>query len=401
MPNQSKHILSQELWGKIHTLIGLTAGLLFSLIGITGSLSVYHEEIDILLNPKLRVESQSDKYLSLDIIMAKVRSSQPSRYGEWTIEMPLSSSGMITVWYEKPHETFGEYYAPLMVSVNPYNGNIVTSRFWGQTFATWIYNIHTQLLMGASGAKIVGFFGIGLIISCISGVYLWWKVIYKHLPRIYAIQYNLDLLGQTQKIHRLVGIVSVLFLLFFATTGFHLAFPDFLGSMLAAPNMDHGNDGPAILSTAIPNNHPVGISEAIMIAKGLFSHAQIRRVTLPIGNDGTYRINLQRSQEAKSRHPYTTVWVDQWSGQIREVRNPAHFSTGQIIVSRLWSLHSADFFNDSVKFLWFIFGLSPSLLLASGFIHILVKNNLLHNHVFSSGIWQFMVRRILYIIDIL
>jgi uncharacterized iron-regulated membrane protein len=64
---------------------------------------------------------------------------------------------MITAWYDKPTETFFELYAPLMVSVNPYSGEVVTSRFWGTTATTWLLDLHTQLRLDRFGWNAVVF----------------------------------------------------------------------------------------------------------------------------------------------------------------------------------------------------------------------------------------------------
>ena len=117
--------LTRSNWLKVHLYLALSAGFFFALIGLTGSISLYREEIDGLLNPQLIIENPQGKHQSLDKIMASVHAAHPTRYGSWTLEMPSSPLGMITAWYEKPTETFFELYAPLMVSVNPYTSDVV------------------------------------------------------------------------------------------------------------------------------------------------------------------------------------------------------------------------------------------------------------------------------------
>ena len=169
---QRQHM--RATWLKIHLYLAIIAGFFFALMGLSGSLSIYREELDELLNPQLVIEEPQGIYQSLDRIMASVHAANPSRYGSWTLEMPRSRHGMITAWYEKPTETFFEMYAPLMVSVNPYTAEVVASRFWGNTATTWLLDLHTQLRLGRSGWNAVGILGLLLIVSCASGLYLWW-----------------------------------------------------------------------------------------------------------------------------------------------------------------------------------------------------------------------------------
>ena len=155
-----QRLLTRSTWLKVHLYLALSAGFFFALMGLSGSLSIYREELDELLNPQLVIEEPQGKYQSLDRIMASVRAAHPNRYGSWTLEMPRSPHGMVTAWYDKPTETFFELYAPLMVSVNPYTAEVVTSRFWGETATTWLLDLHTQLQAGPLRLERGGNFGI-------------------------------------------------------------------------------------------------------------------------------------------------------------------------------------------------------------------------------------------------
>ncbi len=364
MPFPSR-ILRRDLWLKAHVYLALAAGLLFALLGLTGSLSIVREDLDELLNPHLVIKGTVDQPQSLDKIIAAVRVAHPSRHGEWVLEMPHSPCGMMTAWYEKPHETFGELYAPLMVSVNPYTAEVVASRFWGHTFATWIEDLHTQLQLGLSGARTVGLLGLAMAASVLSGLYLWWPGIHA-LRRGFTLRHRLGLMRLLHDLHGFAGLTCAPILLLLALTGFHLANPKILETLAGASGMGHGEDGPAIRSTAVPNNRPVSLDEAVVIARGPFPHAEIRRITTPAGEDGTYRVNLRRPGEVNIRHPVTMVWIDRWSGQIRDVRNPNQFTAGQAFVSRLWPLHTGEAFGAAGRLLWFIVGLVPLLLYLTG-----------------------------------
>lgn len=382
------HLFSQRsLWLKVHVCLALTVGFLFALLGLTGSLCVYREELDEWLNPHLTVDSSQGQYLPLDQIMAAVRAAHPSRHDEWVLEMPRSSEGMVTAWYDNPHETFGEYYAPLMVSVNPYTAEVVASRFWGRTFATWLADMHIQLRMGLFGTRTVGILGLGMMVSVLSGLYLWWpksdrvgrQGIKERACQAFTVHHDQGLRRFAHDVHGLAGLASALIILLLAFTGFHLAYPKILETLLGASGMGHGEEGPSIRSTAIPNNHPVSLAEAVVIARGPFPHAEIRRIAAPVGMDGSYRVNLRRPGEVNIRHPVTMVWIDRWSGQIRKVRNPNLFTTGQAWVTRLWPLHTGEYFGAWGRFLWFVAGFVPILLYVTGLAQWLIKRKVMQD----------------------
>ena len=368
-----QRLLMRATWLKVHLYLALSAGFFFALMGLSGSLSIYREELDELLNPQLVIEEPQGKYQSLDRIMASVHAAHPNRYGSWTLEMPRSPHGMITAWYDKPTETFFELYAPLMVSVNPYTGEVVASRFWGKTATTWLLDLHTQLRLDRFGWNAVGILGLLLIVSCGTGLYLWWPGI-REIGQALKVRQCAGMMQLAFDLHRLLGLFSAVALLLLAFTGFLLSYPSVLEILAGSSGMEHGQTGRNITSTAIPNNHPTGLAAASFVAQGPFPRAELRRVTTPAGDTGIYRINLRQSSEINQRHPYTTVWVDRWSGQIKEVRNPAKFSKGEIFATWIWPLHTGEALGATGRFVWFLAGLSLFVLYVSGLLRWLCRS---------------------------
>ncbi|OAI05736.1 PepSY-associated TM helix domain-containing protein [Methylomonas methanica] len=369
-----RFILNARKWWRLcHVYLALSLGLIFALIGLTGSLSIYREELDSLFNPQLRVDAPQTPALSPDKIVAAVRVAHPDRHGAWTLEMPRTPDGMITAWFEKPKESVDAFYAPLMVSVNPYTGQVVDSRLWGHTLTTWLLDLHTQLQLDGFGRNALAVLGGLLMLSVFSGLYLWWPG-WRALPRAFSVSPNTGLMRLLFDSHRLLGVASSGFLILLAFTGFHLAYPTLLENLTAASGMGHGDAGPNVRSTAIPNDRPTSLSEAILVARGPFPSSEVRRITTPVGELGTYRINLRQLNEINQHHPFTTVWVDRWSGQIRDVQNPSKFSAGQTFTTWLWPLHTGEAFGESGRLLWFFVGLTPALLFLSGLIHWLYRH---------------------------
>lgn len=374
----------RQLWFKLHLYLALAFGLWFAVLGLAGSLSVYHEDLDELLNPALVVDAPGGAYQSLDRIMAAVRAAHPDRRGSWTLEMPRSPHAMLTAWYERPFETTGEFYAPLMVSVNPYTAEVVASRFWGRTAVTWLLDMHTQLHLGRFGWNVVGGLGLALMVSLVSGLYLWWPGV-AGLRRAFAISHPASATCLALDLHRLLGFCGAVVLLPLAFTGFNLAYPALAETLAGARGMGHGDEGPVVLGSAMPNDRPVGLDEAVLLARGPFPHAELRRVATPEGPLDTYRVSLRQRWEVNQRHPATTVWVDRYSGQIREVRNPARYTAGETAISWLWPLHTGEAFGRGGRFLWFVAGLLPGALYVTGMLRWLVGKGVLRDFGVDFG----------------
>jgi uncharacterized iron-regulated membrane protein len=365
-------------WLKLHLWLALSAGFGFALLGLTGSLSVYREDIDEWLNPDLVIEHPKGDYQSLDKIIAAVRAAHPDRHGAWTLEMPRSPHGMITVWFDKPRETYFEWYAPLMVSVNPYTAEVVAGRFWGETFTTWVWDLHSHLLLSLTGRNLVGGLGLLLMLSACSGLYLWWPGV-SGLRKALTIRRQAGMLRFATDLHRTTGFLSALAILTLAGTGFLLCYPKILETLTGAAGMGHGETSSAIVSTAVPNDHPVGLEAADFIARAPFPEAQLRRITTPVGDSGVFQLHFRQAGEVNQRHPFTTVWVDRWSGHILDVRDPARFSPGQTAATWIWPLHSGEALGPSGRLLWFLSGQALFFLYFSGLFRWLCRRGIIRD----------------------
>lgn len=370
--------LDRSTWLTLHLYLALSVGLFFAILGFSGSVSIYREEIDRLLNPDLVVAQATGPLLSLDKIMLALRIEHPKRYGSWTLEMPQSPDGMITAWFDKPHETIDQRYAPLMVSINPYTGAVVANRFWGETFTTWILNLHTQLGLEDMGWNIVGGLGVLLLFSVLSGVYLWWPG-WNKLSSVFRLHYQAGLQHLALDCHRWLGLISAAGLLLLALTGSLLSYPALMTKLFGAAGMNHGETGRDIVSTAEPTKNPTSLAGAAFIARAPFPHAELRRVTTPAGDTGVYRINLRQSEEINRRHPYTTVWVDRWSGHIKEVRDPLGFSLGERMSTWIWPLHTGEALGPKGRLFWFVCGQSLFWLYVTGLLRWLCRKGWVRN----------------------
>jgi uncharacterized iron-regulated membrane protein len=363
--------LTRAVWRKTHLYLALTGGFFFALISLSGSLNVYRAELDSFLNPHLVIEQPQQHYQSLDNILAAIKAAHPNRLGSWTLELPQSPQEMLTAWYEKPQETYFDYYAPLLVAVNPYTAEVVDSRFWGQTLMTWLLDLHTQLHLDAFGWQCVGVLGCLLMVSVLTGLYLWWPV--GGVRKAFAFKIKQGLMRLLMDLHRWLGLCSAGTLLILAFTGVQLSYPQVLETLTGAEDMGHGNNGKPVLSKAQPTNRPVRLEAAEFVARGAFPKATLRRVTTPVGDSGTYRINLRQAGEVNQKHPFTMVWIDRWSGQVKAVRDPKKFSAGERLMTWMWPLHTGEALGATGRFVWFLAGLCPAYFYLSGLLHWLHK----------------------------
>ncbi|QJD30770.1 PepSY-associated TM helix domain-containing protein [Methylococcus geothermalis] len=361
----------RQHWLRIHSTLALSLGLLFVLIGFTGSLNVVGPELDRWLNPELSVTARPGAERSPDTLMAAVKAAHPRRFGAWRLQFPESPDRPAIAWYDKPVETSEESYAPLMVALDPYTGKILANRFWGHTSASWIYRLHSQWLLGGFGRTLVGLTGLAWLVSLVTGLRL-------GLPGRHRLRQALTLKSRASfkrrifDLHRVAGIYSLPLLLTAVLTGLHLAFPTVLTTAIGAADFGHHEapEAEEIAGSTAVSGTPLNLAQAILMARGLFPNAAVDSVTTPRASNGLYRVDFRRPGE---HHALTAVWVDPYSGQIRQARNSAHFGRGQRFVNAIRPLHNGSLLGAPGRTMAFLAGFVPFALFLTGIIHWLHK----------------------------
>ena len=364
MSEPQRRLLERHFWLKLHLYLGLTVGLVFVVAGLTGSLLVFYNELDEWLNSELVItEPVNQPWMDYEKILLALQKQFPERTKSWRFEIPRNDRVLLMARYYKPEETEHLHFAPLMVWINPYTAEIVRSRFWGQYLMTWLFDLHFNLLLDLTGKTIMAYLGGVLLISLLTGLYLWWPSFSK-LKSALLIKRSASFVRFNYDLHKVNGVYSVVLLLLIVASGILLELPDFFNPVIhrfsplfqAQPN----------LSTFTPGSVRLPVDRAVQIARMKFPQASLRWIETPNGSLGNYRIQLYQAGEPSQRFPKTMVWIDQYSGAILEIRNPTNQSPGDQFLSWLHPLHNGEIAGIAGRWLVFVLGFVPLILFITG-----------------------------------
>lgn len=368
-----KAVARRRVWLKLHLWLGLPLGAVWVLLGLTGSLNVFRWDIDEWLNPELVISAPGDAPLALERIYQRLHAAFPEREGSWSLETPRHPAGMLTARHASKLPN-GEP-SLLFVSINPYTAEIAARRFYADFgfWVTWIYQLHSSLFLGEMGPKIVGAFGLLLAVSLASGLYLWWprtgklRQALSFKPKAGRVRRNYDL-------HKLSGIYGGLLLLAVALSGAGLVFKAYIKPVVTCFSPVYGGFNPQppapedTRSTPAPGSERISLDLAAAIAKRVFPAAELRFVKTPAGGDGFYAVQLRQPQEASQFFTTTSVWIDQYGGQVLAVRDPRAFSAGETFLNLFWPVHNGEVLGLAGRILVCIAGLLPLALYTTGLI---------------------------------
>lgn len=358
-----KHRL-RKLWLQLHRWIGLTVGLLFVLIGITGSLLVFEHPLDAWLNPEvLRVEEGTTRRSLVDVIIMAENAYPGEAFQAIFADPPQGAHDVWTIWFPKETE---DASGLTQIHINPYTGDITGRRVRGETFLSWTLFLHQNLLAGKVGHYIVGVAGILLMISIISGVILWWPL-WKHSWRsAFFIRGGRRLAFD---LHKTTGIVSSSVLLIVAFTGVYMVFPTWIrpGVTIFSPQTIIDKD--QLKSKPIADTIPINADEAISLAEKHFPDAHVTRIFLARGEEASYQVHIHRASEVGKHSTYSRVWIDKYSGEILAEKDWHQRSTSDAILAWHFPLHTGQAFGIFGQAIVCLIGLTPLALYITGLIH--------------------------------
>lgn len=358
---------------KIHLVLAILAGLIFSLLGLSGSLITFYRDIDKILNPEYTINNPGNQTKPLEELMGIIKSAHPTRTGPWKVIIPTDPSVPLRADYPKPVEKEGELWAPLMVSINPYTGEIIGSRFWGETLMTWIYDVHAELQLDKLGWDLVGYSALALIASLGTGFYLWFPNQWRNRSSWWFKTHG----SKSRKLfdlHRLVGIYFAIPLIILAVSGFYFTHPAKVKPVvkLLYPIREAPKD---MKSKVIEGQRALTLDKVVSIAREHFPKGDVRQILTPVGTDGVYRVNLRGPDSFALNHPISAIWLDQYSGTPIFKLDKQSNNFGETTLDLLWPIHReiGEFLGMPGRILYVITGLVPLVLLVTGIMFYKTK----------------------------
>lgn len=352
---------ARRTWLRVHLWLGLLLGVVFVLLGLTGSLLVFYNELDRGLNPALTAQRPVPPP-SMVAVQQVLRRAEPQREGGWRVEWPLAPEAPLTARYYQPAEREGHFFAPLMLTLDPATLAISSRRFWGDYLVTWVYDLHYTFLAGAVGRTLVGWMGWVMALSIVSGLYLWWPSARRLLPTLRPWVRSCPVRA-CYDVHMLTGVYGGLILLVLCLTGTALAWPETTRAVLRI-------SPPGGMVQAVPGSVAalIDVDQGVVLARRRFPKAEVRWVDLPPRTGTVLSVRLHQAQEPGRRFPKTQVWIDLAAGQVVAVQDPLQSAWGHRVMNWLHPLHNGEAFGFWGRVVVGVCGLVPLVLLLTGWL---------------------------------
>ena len=362
-----KKITLRKVLLKLHLYISLWLGTFLVIAGLTGSLLVYGHPIDAWLNSDvMHVEAGTQKQPMFDLIAAANQVS-PIKSPPAHLQLPKTDTDALIVRYQMPaeqgHKGMNHHFYEVMV--NPYTRQVLGHRDRDDALMTIILHIHYKLLAGDTGKLLMGITALLTLILTVTGIYLWWPKLSK-IKQAFVIKSNASFTRLNFDLHKVAGIYSAIVMFAVALSGVYFNLPMVFRPAVAA--FSPLSEVPRNVKSSAPISQVISPELAIAVAQVRFPDADIQRVFLPVNAQGSYMVSVRQADEMREKGS-TLVWIDQYSGQLLQVRDPKQFNAGDAFINLQLPLHNGEILGTFGQILVIIVGFAPLVLMVTGVIH--------------------------------
>jgi uncharacterized iron-regulated membrane protein len=264
----------RKLWLQVHLWLGLSLGLFLAVIGLTGSVLVFWQELDHSLNRTLYyTTAQSSSLKSLDEILASGEQAAPQGWESIWLEVPQQADGNYVFAFGYPHSSLPpEQAQSLNIAVDPYTAKVVGQRVfyhaWNplkHSLVGFFFKLHYALFLGETGVMLVGILAVLFIVSALSGLIIWWSLT-GNWRRVLTIKRRASIERFNHDLHQTAGFYSLIVLLALLISGCYFNLPNQFRWLVecfspltleAQASAITTSSAPAILQTALQQAQPL------------------------------------------------------------------------------------------------------------------------------------------------
>ena len=358
MTGLRKFLLNVHLW------VGLAACLLLFMLGLTGAVLVFENNLDHVLNPSLSYVTPQTQPLPLQQLTAVVAKRFPKAHVSALQLSPSSPSPDLAYAFvmsqgKERNEVF----------VDQYTGRLLGTRALGSGFATKVHQFHTNLLAGPAWSIVSAWGSIFLGLLAMSGIYLWWpRKIFTPNLNASGRRINFDL-------HNAIGFYASMFVFLFAFTGAFMHWESNLSSVAARLTHSSVDEIPAKVNSAPapPETVPLSLDRLAEVARSEMLGARVTQISLATKPSDCVRIWMKYPEDGTPAGR-TWVYLDQYTGKVLIARNSRSVPLAASYV-RSWNreIHTGDIFGWPTRILACLASLAVAFLSISGPIIWLLK----------------------------
>ncbi|MEN2412948.1 PepSY-associated TM helix domain-containing protein [Flavobacterium mesophilum] len=224
----------KNLIKKIHLWLGLSSGLIVIILGITGCLYVFEEELRPIVYEYYYVDQVKTKKLPVSQLIKIAEEANAKAHPNQKLSgarIINDDKRTVIVWFfeelDKDAIWYWNRYQNTYVYINPYTGTVQKLEEYNFEFFVFVRMLHQTLCLNSEiGDPIVGTATIIFIISLITGLILWWPKNKQAAKQRFWFRWKNTTQWKRKNydLHNILGYYMMFFALIIALTGLVWAF---------------------------------------------------------------------------------------------------------------------------------------------------------------------------------
>jgi len=339
----------RKTWFTVHKWIGILLAILIVPVSLTGSALVWHDWLDETLNPERHV-AHGKAMLSFGAYLDSARTALGPQDRVQSVAFP-GSEGSVSVTAVRAPERGGGRPLRTTIWVDPASAELLDRTSGNEGAVRILHVLHGSLMVPGAGRQIVGWIGVFMLVSSLTGLWLWW-------PSIGGFRRGLRWRRQetvNANLHHLFGFWVALPLAMLSFTGVWISFPGLFGGAAPPAAAKAGRPPGPPLPLERPRLDPE-LAAAAAAARG--GGGALRSLAWPTDQSPQWTVAVRAPGGGPAEYK-----VDDRTGAVTQPPpRPETLSR----TMRRW--HDGDGMGPAWQIAIFIAGLVPALLAVTGII---------------------------------
>jgi uncharacterized iron-regulated membrane protein len=344
----------RNAWFQVHKWIGLILAILIIPLCLTGSALVWHDALDKELNPqRYALTSQTAAQPTQSYVAAATAVLKPE---ERISNLRFEPGEPVIVTATRPPKggAKGEGRpGRTTVWLDPGSAKVLDKADGQAGLVRVFHNLHGNLMVPGVGRTIVGWIGVAMLLSSLSGIWLWWPTVGRWTKGLrWRRHRNFD-----TNLHHQFGFWIALPLFVLSLTGAWIAFPAFFAGLSGEKAQQGGGEA---RFRALPLEAPQQTPDAAISAARGLAAGEVTSLGWPTDKKAEWSVTLKPAVGKPA-----SVAVDDATGEGKLDRKPD--SAGGL-ARTMRNIHDGTDMGLAWQIVIFLGGLLPATLAVTGII---------------------------------
>lgn len=325
--------MSYVRWAALHRKLGLILLAHWCLLALSGTLLVFHRELETALNEPA---TESGQRMDLDRASLEIRKLRP-RADILQIATLNGDGHTVRIRIQPPgggenRSLLFDLRTGTILGDSPVSGSVNADGIF-----QFVYRFHQTLLLGDGGKTLVAVSGLFLIANVIVACrLLWpqrrnWRKVIK--PRLAAHKGS-----NAIQLHRAMGVIIAPFLIILGLTGAGMNWTPALQRFF----IELGMSAPESKISQPLAFVPIRPDKAWDVARSRFPRAQFSSMSFPTSKKAAYVIRMRQEDEVRKIFGATSVTVSAADARILALSDPHRSPIGDKIMEWMFPVHNGE-----------------------------------------------------------